>query len=877
MRKKICLLLCILFLLSISTFVFAEDNSDLTISNTEAFLVFAENCRLDRYSQGLTVNLTADIDLSGTDFSGIPIFCGTFLGNGHSISGLSIAVSGSEQGLFRYLTETATVQDLHVSGTVAPTGSRNSAGGIAGRNSGIIKNCSFTGLVSGSSRIGGIAGTNTVTGIIEYCRSDGSIHGSHFAGGIAGENNGVLRNCENTADVNTTEQQNNIDISDITIGTITGTESASTVTDIGGIAGISGGTIRQCKNLGDVGYKHIGYNIGGITGTLSGYLTDCENGGVVSGRKDVGGIAGHIEPAITLRYETDTLQILQGQLTILSGLTDKAVLNAQDNAVTVRSLIAGLENHLNNAQAALDVFTVDPENPELKDADTYTAAAQSLTGSLRGFERTLRSLAQAVEDIGDDLYNDLTAITEQVAVIQDTLNQGEDALGGSVEDVSDADTEEDLSSKLSASVNNGAILGDINVGGIAGTVAIENDLDPEKDILVSGEISLNLSGQIRSVITKCSNTGHITAKKNHSGGIVGWQSLGLIKACANTGAVDGANYVGGIAGQSLGRIRDAAVKCVVSGDAYVGGIAGSGTTVTHCHSMATLSGSERIGALLGYAENTSAEEAQPILGNVYVPVPRDVGGIDGISYAGMAEPVALDAFLALVDLPEEMKTVTVTFLFEDGTSQLVTLTPGDNLDLSQIPLLPEKPGYSANWEGLDSLISEGLLHDTTVKAQYIRYDSTVASAEVDQDGKPILLAQGNFPPDFSVIAKQWDDSPALSDKEILLKTHLVSVSHKDAVTSMRYLIPYDTDPSHLQLYIHTSSGGWSPIAYTVHGSYAVFTPENEIDGIALTFQTPVKIPWGLIAIVITAIATISFSYLHKRKRKPSSAQKTPAS
>lgn len=877
MRKIICILLCVSLLLCSASFAFAEESADLTISSTEEFLSFATNCRLDSYSQELTVSLAGDIDLSGADFSGIPIFCGTFLGNGYTISGILIKSSGSEQGLFRYLTQSATIQDLNVSGVVSPAGSRSSIGSIAGHNAGVIQNCSFTGSISGISCIGGIAGTNAVSGIIEGCRVKGSVNGSHFVGGIAGENNGVLRSCENAADVNTTAQQNDIDISDITIGTITGTESAGTVTDIGGIAGISSGTIRQCKNRGDVGYKHIGYNIGGIAGSLSGYLTDCENSGAVSGRKDIGGIVGHMEPAIAIRYDTDTLQILQEQLTVLSGLTDRAVLSAQNNTATIRSLVNTLQNHLENAQDALKVFSIDPENPELKGTDTYAAAVQSLNNSLRGFERTLRSLMQAAEDTGDDLYTDLTAITDQVAVIRDTLNQGEETLGGSMEDISDADTDEDLSSKLSASINIGAILGDTNVGGIVGTMAIENDLDPEKDILVSGETSLNLSGQIRSVVIDCSNSGQITSKKNNSGGIVGWQSLGLVKTCINTGALSGSNYTGGIAGQSLGRIRGAAAKCTVSGDAYVGGIAGSGTIVTNCRSLVILEGSERMGALLGYAEDARTDEAQPIMENLYVPVLADPGAVDGISYAGIAEPIALDTFLALEDLSQMLKSATVTFLFEDGTSQFVILTSGEHLNPSQIPPLPEKSGYNASWDGLDTVISDPVLFDTTVNAEYIRYDGTVASVQTGTGDKPLLIVQGSFPSDFTLALENCEQSPMLSDKETLLESRSVSFSHTGAVATLRYLLPKDTETSQLQLYIHTASGEWAIIDYTVQGSYAVFAPESEIDGIALTVTEPSRIPWILIGITTAAVLLAGYFIIRKHTKKIKPAQETPAS
>lgn len=876
MRKLISIILCAILLLPAVPFVSAEEASDLTITGAEEFLRFAESCRLDSYSQGLTVALAADIDLTGTDFSGIPIFCGTFLGNGYTISGLSITVSGSEQGLFRYVTQTATVQDLNVAGTVAPQGSRGNAGGIAGANAGVIKNCSFTGEVSGGDRVGGIAGSNAVSGIIEDCRTDGSIYGSHFVGGIAGENSGVIRSCENAASVNTTVQQNSVDISDITIGTITGTESISTVTDIGGIAGTSSGTIRLCRNLGDVGYKHIGYNIGGIAGSQTGFLMDCENHGAVSGRKDVGGIAGHMEPAITLSYETDTLQILQSQLAILSDLTDRAVLNSKNNTAAIRALIAALENHVSNAEAAMGVLTIDPEDPELKDIDTYIAALQTLGSSIVGIENTLRSLTQAVKDTGDDLENDLGAIADQAAVIENTLNSGEENLGGSLNDVSDADTEEDFTSKIAVSVNLGPVIGDANIGGIVGTMAVENDLDPEDDVLVTGESSLNIASQVRSVVLGCTNSGTVTAKKQNAGGIVGWQSLGLVKSCISSGELDGADYAGGIAGQSLGYIRASSAKCSVTGERYVGGIAGSGTVVSDCRSMVMLTGTERTGAVLGYAEENHTDITLPIAGNLYVSTARDPGAIDGISYAGVAEPAALDTFLALEDVPEDFKTIAVTFLFDDDTSQVIALQPGTGLDPSQIPELPEKAGTTASWDGLDRIDRDCILFDVSLKAVYTRHSVTVASDLTRKDGRPILLMQGDFSSDSVISVEASEQGPELSEKETLLESWTFRVSDYEDLTAVRFLLPAEADADQLQLYVWTADGDWQTAQFTVDGSYAVVSLEAGIGGIALVQTDSLQVPWlligGVLAIVMTGVVVV---ILRKRKSAAPSDQKNP--
>ena len=268
----------------------------LSLESTEDFLMFAENCRLDSYSQNLVVTLENDIDLSGTAFDGVPIFCGTFYGKSHTISGLSLTSDGSYQGLFRYLTEDALVRDLTVVGEVNPVGSRAYVGPIAGSNAGIIEHCQFRGQVSGGDYVGGIAGINTVTGVIAWCDVEGDLHGDHFVGGITGDNRGVVRKSINRAKINTTPKQNTVSISDITLDALTNSESASTVTDIGGVAGISSGVIRNCDNRGDVGYQLIGYNIGGIAGTQSGYIGDSKNHNRSQGRKEVGGIVGQMEP-----------------------------------------------------------------------------------------------------------------------------------------------------------------------------------------------------------------------------------------------------------------------------------------------------------------------------------------------------------------------------------------------------------------------------------------------------------------------------------------------------------------------------------------------------------------------------------------------------
>ena len=180
--KLLSLLLAAVLLLSLMApaALAAENTNTVYLRTAEDLVNLSQNCTLDRWSQGKTVYLEADIDLSGADFAPIPTFGGTFEGQGHTISGLSITGSGNVRGLFRYIQPSGAVRDLHVSGTIAPTDRKNTLGGLVGENQGTITNCSFSGSVSGADSIGGIAGINEAQGQIINCTFAGSVTGEEL-------------------------------------------------------------------------------------------------------------------------------------------------------------------------------------------------------------------------------------------------------------------------------------------------------------------------------------------------------------------------------------------------------------------------------------------------------------------------------------------------------------------------------------------------------------------------------------------------------------------------------------------------------------------------------------------------------------------------
>lgn len=859
-KKWISLLLCLLMVLGMAMPALAEENT-VRIKNKEDLIAFGENCRLDSYSRGVTVVLEADIDLTGTAFSPIPVFSGTFMGGGHKITGLNLQEQGSDQGFFRYLTETAVVEALQLEAVVQPGGSRSQVGTLAGKNAGTITGCTVTTMLTGSSRVGGVAGVNTVTGTIENCKISGQIYGDHFVGGVAGENRGVIRDCENSAQINVTPKQNSVDISDITIDSITNSEAVNTVTDIGGIAGITSGVIRDCSNRGAVGYRHMGYNIGGIAGTQSGYLAGCENTAPIQGRKEVGGIAGQMEPVIFVVYSEDVLQVLDGQLSGVTAAMDRASGNAMEGAAAMNQQMADLQNQAESARDALDVLIGQGET----DPDALLAAYNSLNTALSQMPRTVDALAATAQSTASGLSEDLKAVSGQVSAMGATIESAQEFLGFAVQDASDLDTPEDTTGKIADCTNQGSVLADFNAGGIVGTIAMETDMDTLGDLNSSGNVSMDMQTQLRAVIRGCTNSGTVTAKKQNAGGIVGGQALGLVKECINTGLLDseGAEYVGGIAGYSLGKLRNCYAKCRILAGGRAGGIAGGGQVVTDCRTIIRFEKTvEQTGAILGSREREDSE----ITGNYYLVVDRDPGAIDGISYDTQAQAMDLAAFMALEDLPEEFLQVRVQFVFADGTVQERIVPLGGDLPMEQVPQLETKQGHTCQWEALTEEALKGLLFDTTFQASYRAYRKTIASPQT-QGQRPLILVEGAFTETATVTVAGSDKKPALKNRQTLAGSWELTLSEPGETA--RILIPEGTEGT-LSLLVRKKDGQWQEQTFTVDGSYCVFALSGDVAGYALV-ETAFPYGWVIAGGAVLLIALTAAILLVIRKRKKTEA------
>lgn len=184
---------------------------DYTISDDGTYTVYTAE-GLDAWAeaanQDLSTNciLMTDIDLSGVDWEPVAFgdyntyYTGTFDGNGHTISNLTITKENlswdDDCGMFGLVGANATIKNLTLENVSLNTSVDEARfpmlgiGALAGANQGTISNCNVSGNISTNSEmyhVGGIVGRMD-SGVIQYCHSSASIQGgnSTYVGGVLG-------------------------------------------------------------------------------------------------------------------------------------------------------------------------------------------------------------------------------------------------------------------------------------------------------------------------------------------------------------------------------------------------------------------------------------------------------------------------------------------------------------------------------------------------------------------------------------------------------------------------------------------------------------------------------------------------------------------
>lgn len=883
----LALILLIILLLPAPAYAAGTEGEIIHIQSQEDLQALAEHCRLDTWSQGKTVILDQDLvlDEEAQAFLPIPTFGGTFEGGGHTISGFSLVGEDAAAGLFDTLQESAVVNQLKVVGQVMPDGDGSTVGGLAGTNYGTITDCSFEGTVEGDDMVGGLVGLNESTGRIVGCSFQGTVTGEHYVGGVAGRNSGSLVQCTNEGEINTTAVEVSMDWDSLSLpGT---TESLPAGTDIGGIAGYSSGVIQGCTNNGSVGYEHMSYNVGGIVGRQAGYLDGCRNTGTVKGRKDVGGIAGQLEPQIILHYSEDSLDELWTQLDALQRLTDQAAADAQNSSSSLFSGINSLSDNVSaakdavkglgsafNAQDGEEAETAGPEAAAAAVVNRINQQRNALNTALSQMMANANQLNSNLSSASEGLLGDLRAINRQMGVIADLVQENaEDAkepdVSDSFEDISDAASGEPATGKLCGSVNSGEVQGDVNVASIVGSVSVEYDFDPEDDLTEEGVSSLDFQYRTLAVVTGCTNEGSVSAKKDYAGGIAGRMDLGAVKNCESYGPVesDGGDYVGGIAGLCRATVRDCFAKCTLSGKDYVGGIAGASedsTVVSGCYAMVEIAGGDR------YAGAVCGTSSGDFSGNYYVS--DTLAGLGRISYTGKAEPMTFEALSQVEGLPDRMTQFTLRFLVEGEEIKSYDFAYGDSFGPEAFPEIPVKDGYYASWDTQDL---SNLHFDKTVTAAYARYVLTLPSQASRTSGRPVFLMDGDFD-DQAVLAATQSESPErVNGRAAAEQWHLFCSDPAQESYTVRCLPP-DENPEGWAVFVR-GEDSWQKASCSAFGSYLVFAVTGPEADVAIVSTTGTWMQWAVVcaaAVLLILLIVVVCRRRAKRKNVPALMNKT---
>ena len=133
-----------------------------------------------------------------------------------------------------------TITNSYATGSVS--GTINDVGGLVGLNSDTITNSYATGSVRGSSRVGGLVGSNGNRGTITNSYATGSVRGSgNGVGGLVGLNNGSITNSYATGSVRGSSRVGGLVGSNGNRGTITNSYATSSVSGSGnGVGGLVG-------------------------------------------------------------------------------------------------------------------------------------------------------------------------------------------------------------------------------------------------------------------------------------------------------------------------------------------------------------------------------------------------------------------------------------------------------------------------------------------------------------------------------------------------------------------------------------------------------------------------------------------------------------
>ena len=222
--------------------------------------------------------------------------------------------------------------------------------------------------------------------------------------------------------------------------------------------------------------------------------------------------------------------------------------------------------------------------------------------------------------------------------------------------------------------------------------------------------------------------------------------------------------------------------------------------------------------------------------------------------------------MELENIPDEFSAVIVRFLWEDGTEESIPLVYGGKLKEDRIPEVPERAGFTAEWEGLDDTNLDRIVKDLSFKAVYTAKKETIQSDELRENDMPVMLVQGLFGVGQAIELNSTTDCPSLSLGEAWAESWEFSFPNGGEVTKLRYSIPPGSKEDAIRLMVRDESGQWQARSYTAEGSYLVFSV-TEGDNAVCLINSPDLIMMLMVSVGAIAVVFLAFLLRSRLRRK----------
>nr|WP_284731829.1 CARDB domain-containing protein [Halorientalis regularis] len=587
-------------------------------------------------------------------------FNGTFDGDGHTVSGLSIdRPNDSHAGLFGW--NNGTVRNVSL--VDAEVTARDAVGTLVGTNGGTVRNVSARGTVGGRDVAGGLVGLNEPTGTVREASATVTVGDQDLtnAGGLVGFNEGTVRGASAGGTVSGDTWVGGLVGFSSFEGSVTNVSANGTVsgdTWVGGLVGDNGGIVQAAVAAGAVDGAD---RVGGLVGENRRRVTDTFAVGPVSGTTNVGGLVGYnnsfgpTDPVEDSYWDTETT----GQGT--SGDDATPLSTTEMTGQAARENMSGLD--FENTWAAggpgeypeLRALADGGPSSRIEDWNDLDAIRQNLSGdyvlandltpSTAGYDEVAGPDANdglGFEPIGNGTagftgsFDGNGRVISGLVVNQTGVGQAENNRGlfynlsGRVTDLALENVDVGGAANVgglagytgslqNATIRNVSVAGEIrsvvgNAGGIAGTAfsgttitdsttAVEIDTDNT----VGGLIGIALSTDVR----RSQARGRISAGGGVAGGLIGFNEEVTVRN--SSAAVDVAASgpeVGGLVGfQSVqSEVVDSYATGNVSGTSSVGGLVGAfGGVLDRTYATGEVTGDSNVGGLTGERDRFTGE------------------------------------------------------------------------------------------------------------------------------------------------------------------------------------------------------------------------------------------------------------------------------